>query len=92
MKAWARMLAMVVLAGIFIPAISYAAQVTLAWDANDPTPDGYHLYQREAGQSYNYSTHAWSGTVTTCSLEGLEEGVTYYFVVRAYKGSDESGG
>ena len=68
-----------------------AAQVTLAWDANDPTPDGYRLYQRTESGTYNYDTPTWSGSGTTCILDNLADETTYYYVVRAYSGSDESG-
>ncbi len=68
-----------------------AAQVTLAWDANDPTPDGYRLYQRLSGESFDYDQPVWTGSATTAPIDGLTEGTTYYFVVRAYVGADESG-
>ncbi len=76
---------------IVLPLAASAAQVTLQWDANDPTPVGYRLYQREAGQSYDYSSLAWSGEGTTATLNDLAEGTTYYYVVRAYDGTNESG-
>ncbi len=69
---------------------AYAAQITLAWDPNDPTPDGYRLYQRTEGSAYNYSAPVWSGTQATCTLANLAEGVTTYFVVRAYVAAMES--
>lgn len=73
-----------------------AATVTLAWDANMPAPDGYRVYQRIDGQSYDYTLPVWppdgsQQAETTCTIDGLTEGVTYYFVVRAYLGPDESG-
>lgn len=68
-----------------------AAQVTLQWDANDPAPEGYRLYQRLSGQTYNYAVPAWNGSATSCTIDGLAEGATYYFVVRAFQGSDLSG-
>ena len=74
-----------------LPLAVSAAQVTLQWDANDPSPAGYRLYQRTSGQSYDYNSPVWSGTLTTATLNGLIEGTTYYYVVRAYSGSDESG-
>ncbi len=74
-----------------VPLAVSAAQVTLQWDANDPSPAGYRLYQRTSGQSYDYNSPVWSGTLTTAALDGLLEGTTYYYVVRAYSGSDESG-
>jgi chitinase len=68
-----------------------AASVTLAWDANDPVPDGYRLFRRVENQAYNYSQPVWSGSGTTCTLDGFSDGTTYYFVVRAYVAQDESG-
>ncbi|MBI5064275.1 MAG: hypothetical protein HZB87_12635, partial [Desulfatitalea sp.] len=61
------------------------------WDANSPAPDGYQLYQRLSGQDYNYTSPAWNGAGTACTIDGLAEGATYYFVVRAFQGSDQSG-
>lgn len=69
----------------------FAAAVTLAWDSNSPAPDGYLVYMRAEGQSYNYSRAAWRGPQNSCTLEDLKADVTYYFVVRAYVGNDVSG-
>ncbi len=69
----------------------FAAQVTLQWDPNTPTPQGYRVYQRLSGAAYNYSSPAWTGTATTCTLNNLQDGATYYFVARAYTGTDQSG-
>ena len=69
----------------------YAAQVTLQWDANNPTPGGYSLYQRQAGAAYNYNTPAWTGMANTCTVASLQAGKTYYYVVRAYQGTTVSG-
>jgi hypothetical protein len=81
---------------MFLPVASMAAQVTLAWDLNTPTPDGYRVYQRAQGDVYDYNSPVWPAdgsdhTETTCTVGGLTEGATYYYVVRAYVGSDESG-
>ena len=76
---------------IFFTTISaMAASVSLRWDPNDPTPEGYRVFARESGRSYNYSAPIWEDSLTTCTLIGLTEGVTYYFVVRAYDGLLES--
>ena len=64
--------------------------VTLRWDANDPAPAGYRVFVREAGSSYDYDHPIWEKSLTTCTLTGLTEGITYYFVVRAYEGELES--
>jgi len=67
----------------------YAAQVTLAWDPSDSDVEGYNLYMRVEGNTYDYTSPAWSGDSTTCTIDQLDDG-TYYFVARAYAASDES--
>jgi chitinase len=74
-----------------LPLAVSAAQVILQWDANSPAPDGYRLYQRLSGQSYNYNAPVCNGAGTACAIDGLTDGATYYFVVRAFEGSDQSG-
>lgn len=76
---------------LILPAFAFAAQVTLAWDANNPAPDGYRLYQRAQGQSYDFTRPAWSGSGTTGTIANLNADTQYYFVVRAYAGNAESG-
>lgn len=88
--------AVVITLFLFIQSLAHAAQVTIAWDPNDPVPDGYRVFQRIEGQNFDYSSPVWprSGddpTQTTCTLDNLADGTSYYFVVRAYVGSDESG-
>jgi hypothetical protein len=79
-----------------LPSISPAAQVTLSWAPGSQLPDGYLIFQRIEGEAYddNDPVRPIDGkdhTETTCTIEGLAEGVTYYFIVRAYLGSEESG-
>jgi len=78
---------------VAFPLVVSAAQVTLQWDANIPAPDGYNLYQRVDGQAYNYSSPVNTSaiTATTYSVDNLQAGVTYFFVVRAFAGADQSG-
>lgn len=71
--------------------LAQASDVTLAWDPNDPAPDGYRLFMRQDGQVYDYSSPAWQGTDTQATLSDLSEGVTYAFVCRAFVGDQESG-
>ena len=64
----------------------YSAEVTLAWNAcSDPNIDGYKIFFRQAGDSYNYNHPDWAGnrTETTCTIYGLDDNTTYYFVARA---------
>ena len=79
---------------IAFPAVSYAlCEVSLQWDANNPSPEGYLLFGREEGQSYDYNNPWWQGddSFTQCTIDQLSEDRTYFFVVRAYVGNDLSG-
>ena len=61
----------------------FAAQVTLAWDANtDPTVTGYKLYYGKASRTYG--TPVDVGKVTQYTLTGIQEGINCYFAVTAY--------
>ena len=73
-----------------IVTVAHSANVTLRWDANVPAPEGYRVFAREGAQSYDYEHPIWENNLTTCTLSGLNEGVTYHFVVRAYDGALES--
>ncbi len=70
---------------------AYGAQVVLEWDPNLPIPDGYKVFYRIGGQSYNYNNPVWTGIENTCTITELENNQTYYFVVRAFNGESESG-
>lgn len=79
-----------------MPSCAAAAEVLLAWDANVPAPDGYCVFQRREGEAFDYANPAWpaDGTdhkETTCTITDLTAGATYFFVVRAYVGEDQSG-
>ena len=65
-------------------------QVTLAWDANDPTPDGYRIFMREGNAYYDYSNPIWDGQTTYATITNLKDNTVYYFVVRAYNKVAES--
>jgi hypothetical protein len=69
--------------------------VTLAWDPNNPILDSYRVFSLLERHSCDHSTPAWpkSGddpTQTTCTINVLENGTSYYFLVRADVGIDES--
>ncbi len=84
-----------------------AAQVTLAWDANAPDPDGYRLYYKtgSSGPPYNGIGALEGDSPITIELaelsdpdnpehaiNGLSDTETYFFVVTAYdSGGNESG-
>jgi hypothetical protein len=77
---------------LVVPAGLYAeCQVSLAWDSNTPAPQGYRLFQRESGESFNYQNYTDVGLSANSTVSGLSDNTTYHFVVRAYVGADESG-
>lgn len=81
--------------GLFIlaaPCLSSAAQVTLKWQPKDASANDFRVYQRQEGESYNYGNPAWStkSNGNTCTIDGLADDLTYYFVVRACQGQFES--
>ena len=85
--------ALIIVLIINIPLISIAdMEVTLVWDFNDQAPEGYRLYCREEGQVYQDHDFVWQGdhTFNSCTIDGLDENKTYYFVVRAFEDTVES--
>lgn len=78
---------------VFIALIStnaFAGSVNVSWNENDPIPDGYIIHIRADGSSYNYDAPAWVGSGTSCTVDGLITGTTYFMVVRAYAGALQS--
>lgn len=72
-------------------AISYAAQVTLEWDANsEPNLSGYNIYYGKSTRDYDMTSDV--GNWTSVTIADLEDNETYYFAVTAYNtDGDESG-
>ena len=70
-----------------MPLNSYAAQVTLGWDKSADAVDGYIMHY---GPSYSQTYSGDVGNSTSCTISGLQEGVTYYFAVTAYNDVEES--
>lgn len=70
--------------------VPQTSEVALGWNPNDPVPEGYRVYQRTEGQSFDYTQPVWTGPSTTGTVYNLDHDITYYFVVRAYNGDNES--
>jgi hypothetical protein len=67
--------------------IAYGAAVDLAWDANtEPDLAGYKIHYGTASGDYSHTIDV--GNITTYTLTGLEEGVTYYLAATAYDDDD----
>lgn len=47
------------------------AKFVVDWDSNDPSPDGYRIYHRWAGESYDYTNPAWDGLVHPVRIDNL---------------------
>lgn len=75
---------------LFIPAISIAAEVTLAWDPNPESENvtGYKVYYGYSSKNYEINFNV--GNQTTYTISGLESGQVYYFAVTAYNEGYES--
>ena len=73
---------------LIVPAgTGHSAQATLAWDANtEPNLAGYKVYYGTASHNYGWVLNV--GKVTTCTVTGLTDGLTYYFAATAYNTSN----
>jgi hypothetical protein len=64
------------------PLMAQAGSISLAWDASSSTVSGYRIYY--GTNSSSLTTIIDVGNQTSYAVNGLTNGVTYYFVVRAY--------
>jgi hypothetical protein len=76
---------------LLFSSIDSAAQIKLAWDpSTDADLAGYKVYY--GGASRTYGPPIDVGKVTTCTVPGLRQGMTYYFAVTAYNSSHNESG
>ena len=68
----------------------HAAEIKVAWDANDPVPEGYKVFIRQPPAAYDYSTPAWQGSGTLTDPIAVENNVPIAIVVRAFDGELQS--
>ena len=72
-------------------AASYAAAVTLEWDANgDSVTAGYYVYY--GTESGKYSGNVDVGKSTSAIVNLTDPGATYYFAVQAYSATGDKSG
>ena len=70
-----------------MPFAASAADVTIAWDANQESDlKGYVLYYGTS--SGNYTSNIDVGNTTQYTVPDLQNGATYYFAVTAYNQAD----
>jgi hypothetical protein len=65
--------------------------VILGWQpSSDPNAVGYRIYYGTA--SGNYSNQIWVGNLTSVTIDGLAEGVTYYFAATTFNAQNQESG
>ncbi len=68
---------------ILVPLTAHAlTPVTVAWDENNPVPEGYIVYWGTSNGNYPNSHDV--GAATQYTIPDLQDGLTYYFAVKAY--------
>lgn len=69
---------------------SHAGSFRVDWDHNNPIPEGYRVYMRYAGQSYDYDNPIWTGTTSITGDLIADDNRVFYVVVRAFEGERQS--
>jgi hypothetical protein len=75
---------------ISTPDSALPGQADLIWQPSEDQVDGYRVFSRQAGESYNYENPSWEGTETSCTIMDLDPSKIYHFVARAFNQSEES--
>ncbi len=76
-------LAAMVIGMLILSPCVFSSQSTLVWDrCLDPEVIGYRLYYGNASRDYLPAVEV--GNQTTCKVDGLVEGIPYFFAVTAY--------
>ena len=70
-------------------AVAGDAHVSITW-SSVPEATGYNLYMSTASGSYGDALATADGSVYSYDATGLTNGTTYYFVVKAVNGGEES--
>jgi PKD repeat protein len=80
------------LLAVLYPVFSMAAALTVSWDPNEePDIAGYKVFYGTASRVYTESVTLDSPDQTSCTVEELAGGYTYYFAVKAFDlGGQES--
>lgn len=70
-------------------ALAGNSEVTLLWSAVEGS-SGYKIYQRLSSSGYGSEVATVSGSVYSYTVTGLDNGTTYYFVVKAANAQGDS--
>ncbi len=70
-------------------ALAGNSEVTLLWSAVEGST-GYKIYQRLSSSGYGSEVATVSGSVYSYTVTGLDNGTTYYFVVKAANAQGDS--
>jgi hypothetical protein len=90
---------LIIFGSLFLSNPAFAITLKLLWEASNPVPEGYEVYERIKGETYNYNNPICRGIDTYCTKkidennvnENADKGdVTHYFVVRAFIGNQFS--
>ncbi|MFB3924899.1 MAG: CFI-box-CTERM domain-containing protein [Syntrophales bacterium] len=81
--AVARIAVVIAVLAVFTVQMGFAAEVKLAWAANnEPDVAGYKVYYGSGSRQYSSSVDV--GNQTSYTISGLEDSKPYYFAVTAY--------
>jgi len=79
---------------LFAATLSQAASASFTWTANSESLTGYKIYYGTSSRNYSYVLDVGLPKVnngqTSASVDGLQEGQTYYFAATAYSTNGES--
>jgi chitinase len=79
---------LLVLVICFFPSVAFSYDISLSWDESSDDVDGYKVFMRVQGQSYDYNAPVFQGDAGSCTITGLNLDVQYFFVARSYRDID----
>jgi hypothetical protein len=88
---WAKVLAGILLIILIQGSLQASQSVILGWQpSSDPNAVGYRIYYGTS--SHNYSDTISVGNQTSVTIDGLADGVTYYFAATTFNAQNQESG
>jgi len=88
---WTKVLAGILLFIVIQDPLKASQSVVLGWQpSSDPDVAGYRIYYGTS--SHNYSETVSVGKLTSVTINGLAEGVTYYFAATTFNDQNQESG